>query len=358
MLVVCPPPFAGHELGPFYAEVCAELGCELIDLDGVCTRTPIRSGAPRRGTGTQPSRPRSRSACTACSGVSRRFRSHRRISLSDTDAGGRLRLDAVARYLQDVASEDWLDAGFDHDTHVWVVRRTELDVHEPFQPEDTFDDRDVVQRRRAVRRRRGATRCAATAAGRIEAESIWIHLDHDLRPKRLDERFVAVYGDSAGGRRASTRLSLPVEAEHARAARWSFRSDRRRPPRSREQRRLLGPGRGGVGRATRRPAARRCSSIGAPIDLDEPVELAGTGDSLWLTVAGETRGRGEAPSAMTADKLRRLLIVMLAVAAVISVIANKSGSQARLGALSFAALRRDGARRSCSGAAGPVQSVC
>jgi lysophospholipase L1-like esterase len=31
-LVVCPPPFAGHALGPSFA---AELDCDLLDLDGV-----------------------------------------------------------------------------------------------------------------------------------------------------------------------------------------------------------------------------------------------------------------------------------------------------------------------------------
>ena len=37
LLVVCPPPFDGHRLGPAFAEVCAELGCELLDLDGVAS---------------------------------------------------------------------------------------------------------------------------------------------------------------------------------------------------------------------------------------------------------------------------------------------------------------------------------
>jgi lysophospholipase L1-like esterase len=39
VLVVCPPPFSGHELGPFYAEVCAQLGCDLVDLHGVASYT-------------------------------------------------------------------------------------------------------------------------------------------------------------------------------------------------------------------------------------------------------------------------------------------------------------------------------
>jgi lysophospholipase L1-like esterase len=39
VLVVCPPPFAGHRLGPSFAEMCAQLGCELLDLDGVASYT-------------------------------------------------------------------------------------------------------------------------------------------------------------------------------------------------------------------------------------------------------------------------------------------------------------------------------
>ena len=35
VLVVCPPTFAGRSLGPWYANVCAELDCELIDLEGI-----------------------------------------------------------------------------------------------------------------------------------------------------------------------------------------------------------------------------------------------------------------------------------------------------------------------------------
>ncbi len=35
--MLCPPPFDGHRLGPHFAEVCAELGCELLDLDGVAS---------------------------------------------------------------------------------------------------------------------------------------------------------------------------------------------------------------------------------------------------------------------------------------------------------------------------------
>jgi lysophospholipase L1-like esterase len=41
VLVVCPPPFGGHELAPAFREVSDELGCELLDLDGVATYSAI-----------------------------------------------------------------------------------------------------------------------------------------------------------------------------------------------------------------------------------------------------------------------------------------------------------------------------
>jgi len=41
ILVVCPPPFGGHELAASYREMCAALGCELLDLDGIAPYSPI-----------------------------------------------------------------------------------------------------------------------------------------------------------------------------------------------------------------------------------------------------------------------------------------------------------------------------
>jgi lysophospholipase L1-like esterase len=41
VLVVCPPPFGGHELAPAFREVCDELGCELLDLNGVATYSKL-----------------------------------------------------------------------------------------------------------------------------------------------------------------------------------------------------------------------------------------------------------------------------------------------------------------------------
>src|SRR5262249_35834871 len=149
---------------------------------------PVRS-APIRATSPR-SRTRSRSTASPpplAETPGRTFAASRPVRLSDVDVSGRLRLDAVARYLQDVAADDVLDAGWSPDEHIWVVRRTELDVRQPF-----VDDTRVEL----------VTWCAGTAAaaaarrttvrgdrgGRIEAEMIWIHLGRDLQPLRLGER--------------------------------------------------------------------------------------------------------------------------------------------------------------------------
>ncbi|HEY8406934.1 MAG TPA: acyl-ACP thioesterase domain-containing protein [Gaiellaceae bacterium] len=218
--------------------------------------------------------------------MSRVFRTRRRISLSDTDAGGRLRLDAIARYLQDVASEDWLDARFDHDSHVWVVRRTELTIDELFRPEDWIDVEtwcsgvagSAASRRYSIR---------GEAGGRVEAESIWIHLDHDLRPKRLGEEFLAIYGSSAAGNRAQTRFTLPMPDELD-GEPWSFRAtdvDRLGhinntaywvAVEDRWAARLSGP-------------ARAALEYRQPIDLGERVKLVEGREVLWFTVGDEIR---------------------------------------------------------------------
>src|SRR5262245_17888858 len=62
----------------------------------------------------------------------------RRIRLADMDAQGRLRLDAVARFLQDIAIDDVQETGWGMPEHLWYVRRIRIDVLNPF-----LEDREV-----------------------------------------------------------------------------------------------------------------------------------------------------------------------------------------------------------------------
>jgi acyl-ACP thioesterase len=154
-------------------------------------------------------------------GEGRVYGSQRRVRLSEMDAAGRLRLDTVARYLQDVAIDDVDETGWGAPEHVWVVRWYRIEVLEPF-----LTDREVTV----------ATWCSASAShaagrrtslqgdrgGRIETDSVWIHLDPAGRPARLDG--FGVYTSSTEGRRASTRLSLPDPPDDAPRTRWQLRS--------------------------------------------------------------------------------------------------------------------------------------
>jgi acyl-ACP thioesterase len=49
------------------------------------------------------------------------------------DARGRPRLDAVARFLQDVAIDDVQETDWGMPEHLWFVRRIRVDVLRPFE---------------------------------------------------------------------------------------------------------------------------------------------------------------------------------------------------------------------------------
>src|SRR5262245_57080687 len=56
----------------------------------------------------------------------RRFRGQHRVRLGEIDPAGRLRLDGVARILQDVANDDAHASGIAN-PGAWVVRRTTIE---------------------------------------------------------------------------------------------------------------------------------------------------------------------------------------------------------------------------------------
>jgi acyl-ACP thioesterase len=151
----------------------------------------------------------------------RTFSSRRRVRLSDTDAQGRLRLDAVARFLQDIAIDDVQETGWGTPEHVWFVRRIQIDVLAPF-----FKDAEV----RLTTWCSGLAGIAAgrrwsltgDAGGRVEVDSVWIHLDAGQRPARIED--FGVYAEATGGRRVSTKLELPDPPDDAQRLPWPLRS--------------------------------------------------------------------------------------------------------------------------------------
>jgi acyl-ACP thioesterase len=150
----------------------------------------------------------------------RTFSSRRRIRLSDMDATGRLRLDSVARYLQDAAIEDVEETGWGLPDHLWFIRHIRIDVLVPFLEDRDADIVTWSSGRAAVAAGR---RWSVTGdrGGRIEVDSVWIHLGPDERPARLDD--FDVYAEAAGDRVVTTKLELPDPPPGASRRPWPVR---------------------------------------------------------------------------------------------------------------------------------------
>ncbi|MGH9245760.1 MAG: acyl-[acyl-carrier-protein] thioesterase [Acidimicrobiales bacterium] len=148
----------------------------------------------------------------------------RRVRLSDIDVDGRFRLDAAARYLQDVAGDDAADSGIEATTFTWVVRRTVIDVHSRFGFREWADLTTWCSGtggRWAARR----TSMVGDRGGRLEAEAVWICVDLTTQaPARLPDAFHRIYGPSAGGRKVSTRLRLGAPHDGATTSPWPLRA--------------------------------------------------------------------------------------------------------------------------------------
>ncbi len=150
------------------------------------------------------------------------FVGRRRVRLSDADPSGRLRLDAVARYLQDVAVDDVIETGWGSPDHFWLVRRTVIQQLRPISIEELVE---LTTWSSGTASSSASRRTTATGerGGVIEAESVWVHLSSEFRPKRFGGNFFEVYGPSANGRRTSTRLELPDLPATAERVPWLIR---------------------------------------------------------------------------------------------------------------------------------------
>jgi len=149
------------------------------------------------------------------------FQSRTRIRLSDMDATGRLRLDAVARYLQDAATDDVEETGWGAPEHLWVLRSIRIEVVVPFLEGGWVEIKTWGSGFSALAAGRRWS-LAGDLGGRIEVDSVWIHLGPDARPARIGEGFDA-YAEAAGGRGVSTLLRLPPPPATALRARWPLR---------------------------------------------------------------------------------------------------------------------------------------
>jgi acyl-ACP thioesterase len=147
----------------------------------------------------------------------RTFVESRRVRLTDMDARGRLRLDAVARFLQEIAIDDVDETGWGAPEHLWFVRRMRVDMVEPFLADRAVE---LVTWCSGLATIAAGRRWSLTGdrGGRIEVDSVWISprrattpgTDHALRCLRRGRGRPRRVGPAAARGPADRRATLAL----------------------------------------------------------------------------------------------------------------------------------------------------
>jgi acyl-ACP thioesterase len=150
------------------------------------------------------------------------FEQRMRPGIADASGEGRCRLDAIARWLQEIAYADLIEAGFEG-RGAWIVRRTRIraEAFPRFAEELTLRTwcsglgRFSAERRTTIR----------GDSARVDTVSLWVCLDVDRgRPMRFPQDFIDAYSESAGAGDANVRRRHPDPPPHAARSPWRFRS--------------------------------------------------------------------------------------------------------------------------------------
>jgi acyl-ACP thioesterase len=151
------------------------------------------------------------------------FAVSRDVRSSEVTPGGRLRFDALARYLQDAAEDDLADAGW-REPCDWLVRRVSVVVGGYPAHGDPLALRTFCS---ATGPRWAERTTTVTRSGTdlMQAVAIWVAVARaDGRPAPLGPAFHRLYGEATQGRTVSARLSHPGPAEPQAGRAWPLRA--------------------------------------------------------------------------------------------------------------------------------------
>jgi acyl-ACP thioesterase len=152
------------------------------------------------------------------------FAARRIVRSTDVVPSGRLRLDALARYLQTAAEDDLAGSGLAEPV-VWLVRKCAVRIRAL----------PAMGRRLTVRTfcsgtgprwaERTTTLSAADGEPLAQASAVWAAVGlGDGRPVPLSPDFLRIYGESAAGRAVSARLSHARPDALASGRDWPLRA--------------------------------------------------------------------------------------------------------------------------------------
>lgn len=153
----------------------------------------------------------------------RLFTTTRVVRSTDVTPVGRLRFDALARYLQEAAEDDLASAGW-NEPYGWLLRRCAVTVRGyPLRGEQvslrTFCS--ATGPRWAER----TTTLGGPDGDLIQARAVWVAITTaDGTPCPLGAEFDRLYGPSTGGRRVSARLSHPGPPQAGAGRPWPLRA--------------------------------------------------------------------------------------------------------------------------------------
>lgn len=157
--------------------------------------------------------------------VGRIFTTTRRVSVADADAGRRMELDAVARFLQDAGNDDTDDAQLPELGLAWVARRAAIEVYQPATSREllTLTTWCSGTGSRWAERR---TKITGELGAHVEAAVIWVHLDATTgRPMEWGPEFADIYLEATHGRQVDAKLRHAKDTpDGAVSQHWAFRA--------------------------------------------------------------------------------------------------------------------------------------
>jgi acyl-ACP thioesterase len=226
----------------------------------------------------------------ALSDEGRRFSSQFSVRLGDADTHGTLRLDGVARMLQDVATDDWDDSGIDS-SDTWVVRRTSIRVAPGGRWPHYKEELTLTTWCGGIGAAWAERRTNITVGDElvIETAALWVPIDPTGHPVRIRREFFEVYGDAVRGRKVSGRVPAPVVSPEARTRPWPLR---------RADLDVVGHvNNAAVWQAVTEVVTEPVSMVTVihhgPVQSGHDVTLATAPGSLWLVVDGVVQVSGE-----------------------------------------------------------------
>jgi acyl-ACP thioesterase len=153
----------------------------------------------------------------------RRFSTQAIVRLSDANPAGDLRLDGVARFLQDVATDDWEDTGIISD-YAWLVRRAVV-RHVGGEWPRMSQRLELTTWCSGVGAAWAERRTNITANGEVvlEAVVLWVPVDSTGHPVRIQSQFMDAYGEAAQGRKVPGRVVLCEPGAQDQSQPWPLR---------------------------------------------------------------------------------------------------------------------------------------